>query len=72
MDRRRCRDARLFTGDREIGFLTSAATSTRLGTVAMGYVHRDFVAPGTQIAAATASDRMPATVIAREHTRVVP
>ena len=37
-------------GDREIGSITSAVTSPRLARpIALGYVHRDFVAPGTRV-----------------------
>ncbi|MFL5113836.1 MAG: glycine cleavage T C-terminal barrel domain-containing protein, partial [Microvirga sp.] len=59
------RDTRLFAADREVGFVTSAAASPRLGTIAMGYVHRDFVTPGTTIEAAADSGRVPATVTER-------
>jgi glycine cleavage system aminomethyltransferase T len=37
----------VFAGDREIGFITSAARSPRLGPIALGYLHRDFLIPGT-------------------------
>jgi folate-binding protein YgfZ len=40
------RGARLFAADRDVGFVTSAAESPRLGAIAMGYVHRDFVTAG--------------------------
>ncbi len=59
------RGARLFAADRDVGFVTSAASSPRLGPIAMGYVHRDFVAPGTAIEAATDAGRTPATVTER-------
>jgi folate-binding protein YgfZ len=59
------RGARVFAADRDVGFVTSAAASPRLGTVAMAYVHRDFVAPGTTIEAAADSGRIPATVTER-------
>jgi glycine cleavage system aminomethyltransferase T len=29
--------------------LTSVATSPRFGAIALGYVHRDFTAPGTGV-----------------------
>jgi tRNA-modifying protein YgfZ len=56
---------RVFAADREIGFVTSAAESPRLGAIALGYLHRDFVDPGTTVrvrsnssdAAATVTDR---------------
>jgi folate-binding protein YgfZ len=55
------RGAKLFSGEREIGEVTSVAQSPRAGTVALGYVHRDFAAPGTVVQAGDA--RRPATVI---------
>jgi folate-binding protein YgfZ len=62
------RGAKLFAGDREIGFVTSAASSPGAGTVALGYVHRDFVAPGTAIQAETSRGRAGATVSERPAT----
>jgi len=43
------RGAKMFSGDREVGFITSSAKSPRLGTVALGYLHRDFVEAGTGV-----------------------
>ena len=44
--------ARLFAGDREIGRITSAAYSPdHDAVVALGYLHRDFVEPGTEVTA---------------------
>jgi folate-binding protein YgfZ len=38
------------SGEREIGAVTSAVMSPRLSRpIALGYVHRDFVAPGTRV-----------------------
>jgi folate-binding protein YgfZ len=59
------RGARLFAADRDIGFVTSAAASPRLGTIALAYVHRDFFSPGTGIEVATGSVRVPAMVTER-------
>jgi folate-binding protein YgfZ len=59
------RGARLFAADRDVGFVTSAAESPRLGAIAMGYVHRDFVTPGTAIEVATETGRVPASVTER-------
>jgi folate-binding protein YgfZ len=56
---------RLFSGDREIGEITSVAQSPRSGTVALGYVHRDFVAPGTAVHVAAGDERRSATVTER-------
>jgi folate-binding protein YgfZ len=47
------RGARLVAGDREVGSVTSAARSPRLGAMAMGYLHRDFVNAGTQVSVDT-------------------
>jgi len=41
--------ARIMSGEREVGKVTSAAGSPRLGAIALGYVHRDVVAPGTRV-----------------------
>ena len=43
------RHAKAFSGDREVGFITSSAKSPRLGAVALGYLHRDFVDAGTAV-----------------------
>jgi glycine cleavage system aminomethyltransferase T len=54
----------LHAGDREIGFLTSVARSPRLGAIALGYVHRDFLAPGSRVEADVSGGRVAATVSA--------
>ena len=41
--------SKVFSGDREVGFITRAAESPRLGAVALGYLHRDFVEAGTAV-----------------------
>jgi tRNA-modifying protein YgfZ len=56
---------KISTGDREIGFVTSAARSAMFGTVALGYVHRDFVAPGTHVEIAAGAGRAPAVISER-------
>jgi folate-binding protein YgfZ len=56
---------------REIGFVTSVGDSPRLGAVALGYAHRDFVAPGTVVGVAMASGVVPATVSALPMTSAV-
>jgi folate-binding protein YgfZ len=41
---------RIRSGDREIGAVTSAVLSPRVGgPLALGYVHRDFVEPSTRL-----------------------
>jgi len=59
------RGAKLYAGDREIGMVTSAADSPRSGTIALGYVHRDFVTSGTAIDVETAAGRTPVSVSER-------
>jgi folate-binding protein YgfZ len=54
--------ARLLVGDRAIGEVTSAAESPDRGSIALGYVHRDFTAAGTAIEVETASGRARAVV----------
>jgi folate-binding protein YgfZ len=50
-------------GEKEIGRVTSAVMSPSLGKpIALGYVHRDFVAPGTAVAVTVGDTSMPATV----------
>jgi folate-binding protein YgfZ len=52
--------APVLAGEREVGRVTSAGVSPRAGALAMGYVHRDFVVPGTELrvdgVAATVTD----------------
>jgi len=59
------RGAHIFAGDRDIGFITSAAVSPLRGAIALGYVHRDFTAPGTEVAVAAADGTQAATVTER-------
>jgi tRNA-modifying protein YgfZ len=54
--------AKLFAGEREIGWVTSAAASPRSGAIALSYVHRDFVAAGTELQVAVSSGRAAAIV----------
>jgi tRNA-modifying protein YgfZ len=59
------RGAKVFSGDREIGEVTSAADSPRLGAIALGYVHRDFTTAGTAIQVAAGSERVGGIVTGR-------
>ena len=53
----------MFSGDREIGRITSVAYSPgQDAIVALGYVHRDFVEPGTEVTAAWDNARAKAVV----------
>jgi len=54
--------AELFTGDRRVGWVTSVVESPRLGTIGLGYTHRDFDQPGTELALAGGTAK--ATVVA--------
>ena len=56
---------RIRGGDREIGAVTSAARSPRLGPIALGYVHRDFVASGTRVDIERPDGRVAAVVSER-------
>lgn len=54
--------ARILAGEREVGTVTSAARSPGGGAIGLGYVHRDFVTPGTAVEVEDAGLRMPAVV----------
>jgi folate-binding protein YgfZ len=56
--------SRVYAGGRDVGFVTSAASSPRLGPIALGYVHRDFVTPGTAVEVEGTGGRTAATVSA--------
>jgi folate-binding protein YgfZ len=56
--------ARLHAAGRDVGFITSSALSPRFGAIALGYVHRDFVEPGSRVEADAAGANMAATVSA--------
>lgn len=55
-------------GGREIGRITSAARSPRFGTLALAYVHRDFVEAGTSVSIEGAPGGLPAVVSSRPLT----
>jgi len=63
--------AKAFAGDREIGFLTSVASSPALGPIALAYLHRDFVTPATRIEVAAGAGRVEAGVSALPMTQPV-
>ena len=55
--------AKLFMGDREVGWISSAVQSPSLGKViAFGFPLRDFTAPGTAMAVEIEGRHVPATV----------
>jgi folate-binding protein YgfZ len=56
-------DARIFAETRDIGRVTSAAFSpSREAVVGLGYVHRDFVTPGTEVTVVWNDSRSKVTV----------
>jgi tRNA-modifying protein YgfZ len=57
--------AKLFGKGREVGVVTSAARSPRHGVIALGYLHRDFTAPGTGVEVDVAGERVTAKVTER-------
>ncbi len=59
------RESKIFSAEREIGFITSAAESPRLGALALGYVHRDFVEAGTAVEVQAGEIRARAVVSSR-------
>ena len=54
--------ARIVSEARDIGGVTTAANSPRFGAIALAYVHRDFVAPGTPVEVEMPDRRIPALV----------
>ncbi|MEW6542626.1 MAG: aminomethyltransferase family protein [Nitrospirota bacterium] len=57
------RGAKLFSGEREVGWISSAAPSPSLGQViALGFPLRDFTQPGTELTVEHDGRRYPATV----------
>ena len=57
--------SRIYVDTREIGFITSAADSPTLGSIALGYIHRDFVTPETRVQVQTGAARSEALVTPR-------
>lgn len=59
------RGAAMLAGDREIGRVTSAVRSPALDRpIALGYLHRDFVEPGTRVTVARGDQRLDGIVAA--------
>lgn len=54
--------AGLFSEARDVGWVTTAASSPQLGPIALGYVHRDFVVAGTRLEVETRPGRVAAVV----------
>ena len=56
------RGAKIYADEREIGWVTSAADSPRSGTIALAYVHRDFVNAGAELRVDVSTGRAAAIV----------
>jgi folate-binding protein YgfZ len=57
--------SKIAAGDREIGAVTSAAVSPEFGSIALGYVHRDFTEPGSRVSVAAQAGPIEAVVSSR-------
>jgi len=56
---------KLFQGDKEVGYITSAVVSPALkATIALGFVRREANSPGTELTLHTAGKEKPAVVVA--------
>lgn len=56
--------AKLYSGDREVGWISSAVRSPQLNKViAFGFPLRDFSTPGTELTVAVESSKYPATIL---------
>ena len=58
------RGAKLFSQDREVGWVSSAAQAPRSGVIALGFPLRDFSTAGTSLTVDIGGQRVPATVSA--------
>jgi aminomethyltransferase len=55
---------RVLAADKDVGVVTSAAVSPALHVpVALGYVQRDFVSPGTQVAIVHGDEQLAAKIV---------
>jgi len=57
--------ARVTAAGKDVGFVTSAAVSPVFGPIALGYVHRDFVEPGSAVVVTVDERAIEATVAPR-------
>jgi len=57
--------ARVMAAGKDVGVITSAAVSPVNGPIALGYVHRDYVEPGTAVVVNVGDRAVGATVAAR-------
>jgi glycine cleavage system aminomethyltransferase T len=55
--------AKIFSGDRDVGWISSAVKSPKLGkSIALAFPLRDFSKPGTELSVDVEGNRLPATV----------
>jgi folate-binding protein YgfZ len=59
---RPARGMKLYASDKAVGEITTAAESPQFGWIALGYVHRDYIAPGSRVEVEAGPRRMTATV----------
>ena len=63
MDAAASRGSVIHSGEKEAGRVTSPALSPTAGSIALGYVQRDFAAIGTRLSIVDGADRAPAVVV---------
>jgi folate-binding protein YgfZ len=59
------RGSKIHAGDRDVGTVTSAAMSPEFGSIALGYVHRDFTEAGSRVSVQGTAGPIAATVSSR-------
>ena len=59
------RGSTIHAGDRQVGAVTSVAVSPEFGSIALGYVHRDFMEAGSRVSVQGNSGPIAATVSSR-------
>ena len=59
------RGSTIHAGDRQVGAVTSVAVSPQFGSIALGYVHRDFMEAGSRVSVQGQAGPIAATVSSR-------
>ena len=57
--------SKIVAADREVGAVTSAATSPEWGPIALGYVHRDFTEAGSRVSVGSPAGPIDAVISSR-------
>jgi folate-binding protein YgfZ len=65
LDAETVKGAAIHAADREVGTVTSTALSPAFGSIALGYVHRDFTGAGTSLSVEGPAGRLGAVVSSR-------